>query len=368
MRRLLIAAAASALFGVPSVTAAAAPVTQPAPRAALTATTVLTGTASAVVPVRLSRSATFRQPQVDERSNAVTVEGKGRFVGFALVQDGADPDRTVIIAGRVPSRIQPGQTTDLTSSALSSRHGGLDPVWTLPAGNYNLYLLTDNSPAKVTIRLGELTGASTLKPTRKVAHTVKQPAERLTGQGASSAGDNVLTRGGTLTFGWLGSRYQPGLNEDVQHCRYYDVTPSEESKFRPGCLGAAESSAINVTNADVGPLGIISTSFGFDRRGGDHGQGYALLAAGLRDSLDYTAVWLDLAPVAATTAPAKGAPAAAPPAGSPEALPAAPPARSNSAQPPTTNRQLPATGPGALAVAAPLLVLGAACLRRSAVK
>ena len=358
-RQAAVAAPAAAALPAAAVQAA-----EPG-RAVLAATTVLTGTASAVVPVRLTKPATFRQPQADPKSNAVAVEGKGRFVGFALVEQSADPDRTVIISGRVPSRLRAGKTTDLTSSALSSRHGGVDPVWTLPKGDYNLYLLTDGSPAKVTLRLGGLAGSSTLKPTRKAAFTVKQPAERLVGQGASSAGDNAVTRGETLTFGWLGSRYQPVLNEDVQHCRYYDAAPSEESKFRTGCLGAAESSAINVANVDLGPAGIISTSFGYDRRGGDHGQGYALLSAGLRESLDYTAVWLDLSPAA----PAKPAPAAAqalPGSGVTDAAPRpARAAQTAAAQAPGPAAQLPATGPSFLAAAAPALLLGAALARRT---
>lgn len=306
MRRILLFAAVAATFAASGAAVPAAASGQAGARAVagpvvLTGTTVLTGAASTVVPVRLTRPATFRQPQVDSNSTAVGVQGKGRFVGFALVQDGTDPDKTVIIAGRVPSRLRPGRTTELTSSALSSRHGGVAPVWTLPKGDYRLYLIADGSPAKVTLRLGGLPGAArTVAPGVRAASTVQRPAERLLDQGLSSAGGNAVTRGATLTFGWLGNRYQPGLVEDAQHCRYYGAAPGQESTFRPGCLGAAESNAINVANIDVGPLGTVSTSFAHDRRGGDHGQGYTLLTAGARQSLDYIAVWLDLTPRPAT--------------------------------------------------------------------
>src|SRR3954447_19636206 len=155
MRTTVVVAVVVALLCGATATGAAAATALPA----LAGTTVIAGSKSARLRVTVPRAA--RLPMVstpDFGESAWTATGAGRFLGFVLrPAGGPGTDSTPTVVGAklthcYAAACQPAATAvqrvDVFSFA-ANRAGG----FTIPAGTYDLYLLADGAPAKLTLRL-----------------------------------------------------------------------------------------------------------------------------------------------------------------------------------------------------------------------
>jgi hypothetical protein len=164
-------------FGAPGVAQAAAP--------ALKGTTVLRGTQSAAMRVRVTEPAVIDLTPVASKSGAVgpaalkTEGGKG-YVGFLLTEPGST-DGLYILALRTPQALHDGSTTQWgvaqgqpavedRTALTGTGPGGADRCTQcrVPPGVYDLHLLTDGKPTKVTLTLKSgSSGQQTFKPSNE---------------------------------------------------------------------------------------------------------------------------------------------------------------------------------------------------------
>ena len=147
------------------------------PRAEMRRVTIISGTRSGYVPVKLpvparvdARVRTASRPGPNPN---VRVSGEGLFTGILLLQDPPDPRsdlETLFLAGRFRKCADGcGVLNDV--DAPLQREGTLR----LPAGNYRLYLLTDGHKARVALTLTGLSGTARVTPTVHTSFDVKAP-------------------------------------------------------------------------------------------------------------------------------------------------------------------------------------------------
>ena len=141
--------------------------------------TTVVGATAAGIPVELSRDVTLAGEVGPGAEVEVGVEEVpwAPFVGIALVPDTPGRSGPGFVAGRVP---------DAGGTIFHPTQGSACPC-TLPAGGYRLYLLTDRQ-ATVTLRLGGLTGSTTLHPTSPTTFVARQMTDRL------DLGHNLVAR------------------------------------------------------------------------------------------------------------------------------------------------------------------------------
>lgn len=185
---------------------------------ALAGTTVISGTRSGSVAVRLPRAVSF------DVYKDVAVAARGRLTGFALKKDGAwdAPSAHAIKSGFCGTPgcapVWPRSHVGMVVSPDSTGYSG-----TLPAGNYRLFLLTDGAPVRVTLRLAGLRGRSSLTPRGGVRTAVVAPKPTV----AEPATAPLMFAGGSFwQFGRRG-----GLNLTVA----WKVQPAPEE---PSAVGA----------------------------------------------------------------------------------------------------------------------------------
>jgi hypothetical protein len=157
--------------------------------AMLGATTVISGTSPAGIAVVLPQAATISGRPIGNQD--VSVSGSGRFVGFVLRSaDAASGDGTALIGGQLNGCYSSGCAPAAPVTvmlALGSLNNPQTADVTLPAGRYDLYLLTDGGPATVTLHFGGLSGAAYLAPSTPVSAKEFSPAAELPGIGAGPA-------------------------------------------------------------------------------------------------------------------------------------------------------------------------------------
>ena len=250
--------------------------------------TVLTGSRSKMIRVRLTKAVMIERLLAPNRAD-ITVKGRGRFVGFALVQDTPKFDGISLIGGRLP------KDSGLGNFYFSPR--GLDNAsgsGRLPAGAYRLYLLADGSPVEVTFDLKGLQGTTRFNSPATIAdYEVATPGPRLV-DGANnvygSGADGTLSGPGLL-FDFLWTRHDAHVNTQYQFCLYKGGERGP-SPYAPGCptsdeffsLGDGVMSAGSYTSSFYGG----GAPFEADR----YGQGFTFESAAAVDDIGYVALWL----------------------------------------------------------------------------
>ena len=194
---------------------------------ALAGTTVLSGSRSASMAVRLTRPVLF------DAYADVDMQARGRLTGFAIKKDGGwdAPSANAIKTGfcGTPGCV-PTWPNDSTATVVTPDSNGFRG--TLPAGNYRLFLLADGAPVRVTLRLPGLPGRIALTPNTPARTvllapkpTVAEPASApLLYAGGSTW--NVGPRGGlNFTVIW---KEQPVASEPsaVGPCEYTGMPPT----------------------------------------------------------------------------------------------------------------------------------------------
>lgn len=168
MRRLVAASALLAALAVPVVAPA-----QAAGPMQLPGTLVLTGTATGGVRVHIPRATSIDiAPKDDRNGKAVTISGKGRFVG-AVIEQHAKRDKTYDPRDRSVYALRYSLCGTPTCTAPAYYFGvSIEPSHkfsntpTLPAGDYDVFLVADGQPTTVTLRFKGLSGSRTVTPAR----------------------------------------------------------------------------------------------------------------------------------------------------------------------------------------------------------
>jgi hypothetical protein len=263
-------------------------------RMPLAGQTVLAGSASGKVAVRLDRPATFAVPTGAD-AGGLHVTGQGRFTGFALVADGTDPNRVMISGGKVANGL-PAEHPLTDAAMLAITHTTALPLgassWEIPAGDYHLYLIADGSPVTVTLTFGNQTGSTRLTPTEPVAADLARPGNRFTGQGVHGGGATGRLRGPGLLTQLAATLHKPTLAQNFTHCFYPGEQAAASATYGPGCPGSSGGSVVltNVDNTDRA-LVLHIAAFG-PGRAETVGQGYSLSDAGVTEHIEFNALWL----------------------------------------------------------------------------
>jgi hypothetical protein len=283
----LLSAAALVLLVLPAqAQAKAQPQPRQAPVPALAADTVLTGTLTGKIRVRLPRAASFDVP-TPSRPGSFQASGDGRLIGFALVAAGESPDRVVISGGRT------GHQKDVTAVAIT--HTDALPLgadrWTLPAGEYDLYLVTDGNPAQVRLRLPGLAGATRLAPSTPVAASIERPAPRFLPQGQQTGGATGTLGGPGLLLSVATTVHPFSHAQLFQQC-VYAPDRARTALHAPGCPDATTASGPLMTNPNSERTLVQHVGGTLTSSGGPFAQGYSLTNAGLNDRVEYTSLWL----------------------------------------------------------------------------
>lgn len=176
------------------------------------------------------------------------LRGRGRIRGFALAQVG---ERLLETPGLV--MLAPGYC--MKQGCGSPKHPGggwgvitgSDETFTLPAGEYLLYVIADGAPLRVRLRLPGLSGSNSLEVEREAeididsfrTHPVSTPEGTFyMGGGFSDMGGGV--RGLAMLKVWaLRDRQEPPVPFAWGGCAYYEEEPPvADLAFAPGCPGA----------------------------------------------------------------------------------------------------------------------------------
>jgi len=167
---------------VTSLSVPFAPPARPTPAPTLGAHNVIAGEEMTVMDVSVPQPATLPKKPFDNPN--IHIEGMGRVVGFVLVQQGV-PLRTAykFVAVRWgfcrPKGCMPQWTATLSFAMYwKGRHG-----YRIPAGDYRLYLITDEQPVRIVLQLDGVSGDVSLSPRQPSGATITRPKAEPSSQG-----------------------------------------------------------------------------------------------------------------------------------------------------------------------------------------
>lgn len=286
-----------ALLASGLVLPASAPAARPPQVAQMAGTTVIRGHNPAVIPVRLPRPATV---STSYHSNPdLKVEGRGRFVGFALVPD--EPDVPTLLGGRLPK--SSGSHLLMMPVLGQSFHNGVLQNYAesliLPQGNYRLYLLPGSSPAKITLKLHGLVGTTELRPKKRIAYKLLRPEIFSPSEISNyySAGSERELASEGLIFQALWLRADAHLEGVFHFCQNNDQDslgggqlPGEVA-YGPGC-GGAGGGVTEDRRVDQSPHVKLYYEALAPLEQGVYGQGFYFATASMIEDMGHIALWL----------------------------------------------------------------------------
>lgn len=212
------------------------------PRPELAGVTVVRGSTSGSIPVRLPERASVDVSQRTRRPTGpnagVEIEGRGRFIGVVIVPDPYTPETYeggagLLMLGRFMEcdRVGcAGRVINTTSSLDASRHS-LEP------GNYRLHLIADESPAKVKIRFSGLGGRVALSPSDTAAVDLQTPSSALVSDGkhlwAAGSAYRAGNVGISMTAMWVEAPELRNISFGV--CQIQTLAAPPEAIYGPQC-------------------------------------------------------------------------------------------------------------------------------------
>ena len=267
------------------------------------------GDSTGYVEISLPRNATIAVSEPDKPGAAingdVTVRGRGRFAGVALVEDpypGFRDYNRFFMAGRFGGCDQRGckATSDAVETMFeASTDAGARFV--VKAGHYRLYLLADGEPVEVMFRLRGLRGKQSLRVTDKAPQDLKTAPTRVD---VEPAGGRLWSAGSSFDGGQVGFSFSSLVMKatdftgtEVGICQYNAFhPPPEQMAYGPHCseLTPALGSGAGVTfdsDIDSDTFSLIAT-FGYhDNKDGTIGapnlSGQHGLGAWIRSRQDF---------------------------------------------------------------------------------
>jgi hypothetical protein len=213
----------------------------------------VSGYADVVVPpgAGLSFELTRDASGVDGIHALADVEGEGRLVGFALESRDQSPDgRLDAIAVRLPETVDGLHSVGFASAPTPGGQGlDEDRVFcnvercSVPAGDYRLYLIADNSPVTVAIRLDGLTGTQALTPTSTVRSSQEVLGESaaltpVAGVWYGGVAGTLENTGRIVGVTWAVSAHPRPTVASWGRCFYEGDGHEDVGAYAPGCPGA----------------------------------------------------------------------------------------------------------------------------------
>lgn len=267
--------------------------------------TVITGDAPGYVRVHIPRDLKLKNQWAGGDVSPLRVRGKGRFIGFALVEESSDQGKDIYIGGRLPE----SAGRRLFIFQLNGLSWAEAPDHRIHRGSYRLYLLPGDGPSKVTLRLPLEEGIKRLSPTEPVFYESRKlkpfpPYSSGLWNVYSAGGTQVLPSKGLLFQAawfrnsahvlsqhsacfWVGRPNQPAAS--TVECGSTELTD-------PGNLWADET-VIDYRSSVGRNIRLYYGSWlpegaGFER--GRFGQTFNLHTASLVEGLDSLGIWLSL--------------------------------------------------------------------------
>ncbi|HEX8206791.1 MAG TPA: hypothetical protein VF587_12095 [Solirubrobacteraceae bacterium] len=261
--RLGSARGGAAIAAVALSIAAAAPAAQAQTPAA--GETSIAASASSMARVVLPGPAVLDGADPNAGS-AFTASGGGRYVGWILRPAGASSrDAHALTGHRFGHCFEAGCAPGAVNHVVAAfgYDGETSQDYELPAGTYDLYLITDGVPASVTLKLRGLEGATTVTPEAAVVSSIASPSGSGTGPANFEEGSRMAVGapGGMVFTGTSVSGQGPGSGQ-IGSCIYEGGPPSgsghcddEENGFKvPLVLPTPDSAATTVPAfLQVGP-------------------------------------------------------------------------------------------------------------------
>lgn len=180
----------------------------------------------------------LRRPTAVPADLAITYDGDGRVQGYVMIKQGVP----VSEAPRLESQTL-GQCS--TRGCHSRRHDDIFTSGTnfgrkLPAGTYRLYLIADHAPVTVKIRLDDVKGTTSTRPSQpyKLAVRTLNPRSDLTPtHNVYSAGDfrPAAHKGALIGFVGLWLSGPAGTIGAAGDCFYRESNQQQGHSFAPGC-------------------------------------------------------------------------------------------------------------------------------------
>jgi hypothetical protein len=277
---------------------------------------VLEGDATGYVPVRISKQVSVDSAFLPNKS--VTASGTGRLQALVLRRAGAKPtDDALLAAGRFDPGIfcqdecaNPVEGISVIGGKITISGEGR---WQVPAGDYQLYLITDGGPAKVTLRLPELEGEQHLSPTVRTSAQTKVLPPRSAAQVKNLRvfGDSHrLTNG--IIFETHALYYGQHAYSDLWTC-WYTGEPTHPLAFYPGCPTEADQEGLSlwIQYGLLHPAPGLTVGVGLFRPSlpAIYGAGGSMTSVSTARSAGWAATWIEFDSLGAMpTTPSEPAP------------------------------------------------------------
>ena len=287
---------------------------------------VIEGDTSGYLPVHLPVDALVDPGFYPNKS--VTVEGEGKFHGVVFRQVGSKPQsEPLLAAGRFNpdifctgcgTRVDQGISIIGAGDVLPPAMGG---SWTLPKGDYRLYLVTDG-PGRVTLRLPQLEGEQRLTPAVRTSATAKVLPLRtpLDVQNHRTYGDSgqLGTEGIVLETHLF--YYGMHAHSELWTC-WYTGEPTHPLSFYPGCPAdeGQETAPMWFQNGIVDAGAGATAGVGILRatKPGTYSAGGTMTSVAATTSSGWAATWIDFESLDGSIATPRDPDPAAPDAGAP---------------------------------------------------
>lgn len=233
----------------------------------------------------------------------VNIEGDGAYVGFLLVSEGylSGADGIKIFGGSLPDEFM-----SWDQWSFYERMDGVvglvpGPTYTISAGNYRLYLLADETPLTVTLKLSRAKGNVEVNPTRAVSFDARWLTPRVSVQTVK----NVYSAGDTVVLGQNNTAaraiwFNVVANTDTEYgsCGYPGEPTLPEIGYLPGCSGNVLQGSLHgftsTPDTEMTSWGRLITNSGLAAPPGKFSQGWWYESPSLVDSVYMVAYWLSL--------------------------------------------------------------------------
>lgn len=298
-----------------TVAAALAPATAAAQAPKVAGVTEISGTQSGYVDVQLPSAARMDFTFPAKENESFAIKG-GQFA--AVVLRGAEGDRSVVAAARFAPEVicgdcpTPYETLSVGFANIESQ-ASVDRRFEIPGGRYRLYLFTDGTPTKATIRFAGLSGRLTLAPewgARPAAFRTLPMRSPGAAQAAIHSGSDRMDGDGLLVTGGMAVGTENG-NVELNGCTY-EGEGETPGAFAPGCPGGVHTGSHGFTY--LGQEGETMWGAGFvdEVAGGTWSAGGSILGTDVVAATGWAAAWIPYAGdgtrLAAAEAPAPAGP------------------------------------------------------------